>query len=92
MDIDGTYTLQAPPEVVWNLLMDQDLLQHTIQGMERLEQTEKIPMPLLCKSNTHLCEAPILEMQLSRSWSILTRIIWRPRVRACLVYFVLSAI
>ena len=36
MDIDGTYTLQAPPEVVWNLLMDQDMLQHTIQGMERL--------------------------------------------------------
>jgi len=39
MDIDGTYTLQAPPEVVWNLLMDQDMLQHTIQGMELLEQT-----------------------------------------------------
>jgi uncharacterized protein len=39
MDIDGTYTLQAPPEVVWNLLMDQDMLQQNIQGMERLEQT-----------------------------------------------------
>ncbi len=39
MDIDGTYTLQAPPEVVWRLLMDQDMLQQTIQGMERLEQT-----------------------------------------------------
>jgi carbon monoxide dehydrogenase subunit G len=39
MDIEGTYTLQAPPEVVWNLLMDQDMLQHTIQGMERLEQS-----------------------------------------------------
>jgi uncharacterized protein len=38
MDIDGTYTLQAPPEVVWNLLMDQDMLQQNIQGMERLEQ------------------------------------------------------
>ena len=39
MEIDGSYTLQAPPEVVWNLLMDQDMLQHAIQGMERLEQT-----------------------------------------------------
>ena len=39
MDIDGTYTLQAPPEVVWNLLMDQDMLEQNIQGMERLEQT-----------------------------------------------------
>jgi carbon monoxide dehydrogenase subunit G len=39
MDIDGTYTLQAPPEVVWNLLMDQAMLQQNIQGMERLEQT-----------------------------------------------------
>ncbi|HYB02684.1 MAG TPA: carbon monoxide dehydrogenase subunit G [Ktedonobacteraceae bacterium] len=39
MDIDGTYTLQAPQEVVWNLLMDIQTLQHTIQGMERLERT-----------------------------------------------------
>jgi uncharacterized protein len=39
MDIDGTYTLQAPPEVVWNLLMDLRTLQRTIQGMERLERT-----------------------------------------------------
>jgi uncharacterized protein len=39
MEIDGTYTLQAPPEVVWNLLMDLQTLQHAIQGMERLERT-----------------------------------------------------
>ena len=39
MDIDGTYTLQASPQVVWNFLMDQDMLQHTIQGMEHLERT-----------------------------------------------------
>jgi carbon monoxide dehydrogenase subunit G len=39
MDIDGTYTLQAPPEMVWNLLMDIQTLQHAIQGMERLERT-----------------------------------------------------
>ncbi len=39
MDIDGTYTLQAPPEVVWNLLMDLQTLQNAIHDMERLEQT-----------------------------------------------------
>ncbi len=39
MDIDGTYTFQAPPEAVWNLLMDLHTLQRTIQGMERLERT-----------------------------------------------------
>ena len=39
MDIDGTYTLQAVPEVVWNLLMDLQTLQRTIPGIERLERT-----------------------------------------------------
>jgi carbon monoxide dehydrogenase subunit G len=39
MDIDGTYTLQASPEVVWILLMDIETLQRTIQGIERLERT-----------------------------------------------------
>lgn len=38
MDIDGTYTLQASPEVVWIFLMDIQMLQHTIQGIERLER------------------------------------------------------
>lgn len=38
MNINGTYTLQAPPEVVWNLLMDLHILQHSIQGLERLER------------------------------------------------------
>ncbi len=38
MNINGTYTLQAPPEVVWNLLMDLHTLQRSIPGMERLER------------------------------------------------------
>ncbi len=38
MDIDGTYTLQAPQELVWNILMDLLTLQRFIQGMERLER------------------------------------------------------
>jgi carbon monoxide dehydrogenase subunit G len=41
MNIDGTYTLQAPPEEVWNLLMDLQTIRRTIQGMERLERTEE---------------------------------------------------
>jgi uncharacterized protein len=38
MDIDGTYTLQAPPEVVLSLLMDLQTLQRTIPGMVGLER------------------------------------------------------
>ena len=41
MDIEGTYTLQAPQEEVWQSLMDQQTLQHTIPGLERLEITGK---------------------------------------------------
>ncbi len=36
MEIEGTYTLQAPAEVVWDCLMDQQTIQHTIPGLERL--------------------------------------------------------
>src|SRR5579863_5011457 len=37
MDIEGTYTLQAPLEGVWQCLMDMQALRHAIPGMERLE-------------------------------------------------------
>jgi len=37
MDIEGTYTLQAPLEEVWQCLMDMQALRHAIPGMERLE-------------------------------------------------------
>ncbi len=37
MDIEGTYTLQAPPEEVWGCLKDQQVLQRTIPGVERIE-------------------------------------------------------
>src|SRR6266700_3271642 len=39
MNINGTYTFQASPEVVWTLLMDIQTLHRTIQGIERLERT-----------------------------------------------------
>lgn len=41
MEIEGTYTLQAPAEDVWRCLMDQQTIQHTIPGLERLTQTDE---------------------------------------------------
>jgi uncharacterized protein len=38
MDIEGTYTLQASPAVVWIHLMDIQTLQRTIPGIEGLER------------------------------------------------------
>jgi carbon monoxide dehydrogenase subunit G len=40
MDIEGTYTLQAPTEEVWTCLMDQQTIQHTIPGLERLTRVD----------------------------------------------------
>ena len=37
MDIEGTYTLQASPEDVWQSLMDQQVLRRAIPGVEQLE-------------------------------------------------------
>ncbi len=37
MDIEGTYTLQAPQEDVWHCLMDAQALRRAIPGVERLE-------------------------------------------------------
>ncbi|HEX7733535.1 MAG TPA: SRPBCC domain-containing protein [Ktedonobacteraceae bacterium] len=41
MDIEGTYTLQAPTEDVWNGLMDQQTIQHTVPGLERLSRVDE---------------------------------------------------
>lgn len=41
MEIEGTYTLQAPAEEVWNCLMDQQTIQHTIPGLERLTRVDE---------------------------------------------------
>src|SRR5579859_6828046 len=41
MEIEGTYTLQAPTEEVWNCLMDQQTIQHTIPGLERLTRIDE---------------------------------------------------
>ncbi len=36
MQIEGTYTLQAPPEKVWSCLKDQHIIQRALPGLERL--------------------------------------------------------
>jgi uncharacterized protein len=41
MEIEGTYTLQAPTEEVWRCLADQQTIQHAIPGLERLAQVEE---------------------------------------------------
>ncbi len=39
MNIEGTYTLQAPMEEVWRCLVDLQALQRTMPGLEHLEHT-----------------------------------------------------
>jgi len=41
MDIEGTYTLQAPPEEVWQDLMNLSTIQQAIPGLERLAQIDE---------------------------------------------------
>ena len=37
MELDGTHTLNAPVEAVWNLLMDPDILAKATPGVKHLE-------------------------------------------------------
>jgi hypothetical protein len=39
MDITGSYTFNAPPDRVWNLLMDPAVIASCIPGCEKLEPT-----------------------------------------------------
>lgn len=41
MNIEGTYTLQAPSTEVWHSLLDTQLLQQSIPGIEKLEQVSE---------------------------------------------------
>src|SRR5579883_3359392 len=40
MKIEGTYTLQASPDHVWDSLMDPQVLRDTIPGVEKLEKLD----------------------------------------------------
>jgi carbon monoxide dehydrogenase subunit G len=39
MDISGSYTFNAPPDRVWNLLMDPGVIASCIPGCDKLEPT-----------------------------------------------------
>jgi carbon monoxide dehydrogenase subunit G len=41
MNIEGTYTLQASPEDVWNCLMNQQILLRSIPGIQKLEKVDE---------------------------------------------------
>jgi len=41
MEIEGTYTLQAPTEDVWNCLMDGRTVQRAVPGLERLTSIDE---------------------------------------------------
>lgn len=41
MDIEGTYTLQAPAEDVWHCLMDGHTIQHAVPGLERVSKIDE---------------------------------------------------
>jgi len=41
MNIEGTYTLQASPEQVWQCLKNKELLLQTLPGLIRLSQVDK---------------------------------------------------
>src|SRR5437763_13680785 len=41
MDIEGTYTLQASPEDVWQSLLDRQVLLRTLPSIEQLEQLDR---------------------------------------------------
>lgn len=41
MDIEGTYTLQAPAEDVWHCLMDGRTIQHAVPGLQRLSRIDE---------------------------------------------------
>jgi carbon monoxide dehydrogenase subunit G len=40
MNIEGTYTVQAPPDHVWDSLMDPQVLLNIIPGVEKLEKLD----------------------------------------------------
>lgn len=56
MNIEGTYTLQAAPEDVWQGLSDHTLLQQSIPSLEQLEQVGEHTYALAM----HITQTPLL--------------------------------
>ncbi len=56
MDIEGTYTLQASPEDVWQALMDPQVLRRAIPGVEQLELLDEHAYDIVL----HIKHAPLV--------------------------------
>ena len=41
MDLNGSHTLNAPPDRVWAMLMDTDILARIVPGITTLEKTDE---------------------------------------------------
>ena len=50
MKIEGTYTLNAPRELVWNLMIDPDVLSRCVPGVQSLENMEGTSYKLTLKT------------------------------------------
>ena len=50
MKIEGTYTLNAPRELVWTLMIDPDVLSRCVPGVQSLENTEGTSYKLALKT------------------------------------------
>ncbi len=56
MEIEGTYTLRATPEEVWDILVDRQTLLHTIPEIKQLERADDYTQTLAL----HLTYAPLI--------------------------------
>ncbi|MFN7929840.1 MAG: carbon monoxide dehydrogenase subunit G [Blastocatellia bacterium] len=50
MKIEGSYTVNAPRELVWNLLIDPDILSRCVPGVQSLENTESNAYKMMLKT------------------------------------------
>jgi uncharacterized protein len=50
MKIEGNYTIKAPRELVWNLMIDPDILSRCVPGVQSLENTEDNSYKLVLKT------------------------------------------
>lgn len=50
MKIEGNYTIKAPRELVWNLMIDPEILSRCVPGVQSLENTEGNAYKLVLKT------------------------------------------
>ena len=56
MEIEGTYTLHATPEEVWQILVDRQTLLHTIPEIQQVERVDEYTQTV----GLHLTYAPLV--------------------------------